>query len=122
MIVIRRHGSILACLTLTCLVLVAGGWSVLLLSAFHWLIDVRGWTAWSIPFVWIGMNAIVLYMAENLIRVHDIANRFVGGPVAALLDAQLAVGAGQVITLCAQIGLIVLCAWFLYRKQLFLRL
>lgn len=103
-------------------VLVAGGWSLLLLAAFHWLIDVRGWKSWTTPFIWIGMNAIVLYMAENLIRVHDIANRFVGGPVAKLLDAHGATGLGQVVSISAAITLILVFAWFLHRKQIFMRL
>ena len=35
-------------------VLVAGGWSALLLGAFYWLVEVRGWQRWAAPFVWIG--------------------------------------------------------------------
>jgi predicted acyltransferase len=103
-------------------VLVAGGWSLLLLAAFHWMIDVRGWRSWTTPFIWIGMNAIVLYMAENLVHVHDIANRFVGGPVATLLDAHIAIGLGQVVSISTAIALILVFAWFLHRKQIFMRL
>src|SRR6185503_18964736 len=29
-------------------VLVAGGWSLLLLALFYWLIDVKGWKRWTL--------------------------------------------------------------------------
>ena len=103
-------------------VLVAGGWSLLLLAAFHWSIDLKGWRSWTIPFVWIGMNAIVVYMGENLVHLRGIADRLVGGPLRAILDAHVAQGLGNVVSISATIGLILLCAWFLHRKQIFMRL
>ncbi len=46
-------------------VLFAGGWSVLLLSFFYLIIDVAGYKKWSMPFVWIGCNSILIYMAAH---------------------------------------------------------
>ena len=43
-------------------VLVTGGFSVLLLALFHQIIEVWGWRRWAAPFIWIGSNAIALYM------------------------------------------------------------
>ena len=103
-------------------VLVAGGWSVLLLAAFYWFIDIRGWKIWTAPFVWIGMNAITAYLAAELLNFRGIANRFVGGPVAALLDAHVASGLGNVVGIVGEITLILLFSWYLYRRQIFLRL
>ena len=48
-------------------VLVAGGWSLLLLAAFYWTIDVRGWRRWPLFFVVIGSNAILIYLGQSLI-------------------------------------------------------
>jgi predicted acyltransferase len=39
-------------------VLVAGGYSLMLLGVFHQIMDVWGWKAWATAFVWIGANAI----------------------------------------------------------------
>ena len=89
-------------------VLVAGGCSALLLAAFFWVIDVRGWRKWATPFTWIGMNAIAAYLvvAGGLVDVRGVAQRFLGGPVAGFLDARLAVGAGEVGVALGGLGLI----------------
>jgi predicted acyltransferase len=39
----------------------------LTLAACYWLIDVRGWKAWSWPFVVLGLNAITLFVASGLL-------------------------------------------------------
>jgi predicted acyltransferase len=103
-------------------VLVAGGWSLLLLALFHWLVDLRGWKAWVTPFVWIGMNAITAYLLVELINLRALADRVVGGPVAAFLDAHVATGLGAVIGEAGALGLVLLFVWYLHRRQIFLRL
>lgn len=44
-------------------VLWACGWGYLALALFYGIIDVRGHRRWAFPFIVIGMNAIVAYMA-----------------------------------------------------------
>jgi predicted acyltransferase len=46
-------------------VLYAGGWSVVLFSFFYLIIDVLNFTKWSLPFVWMGANSILIYMAAH---------------------------------------------------------
>jgi predicted acyltransferase len=98
-------------------VLVAGGYSFLLLGIFYALIDVWNLHRWAGPFVWIGTNAITLYMAENILSFNDLASRFVGGNV------QSAVGptVGNLLTNAVSIGLALLLAHFLYKHKIFLR-
>lgn len=60
-------------------VLFAGGWSLLLLSLFYWIIDIRGWQKWAFPFVIIGMNSITIYLAQGLFDFGTIALIFVRG-------------------------------------------
>lgn len=43
----------------------AGGCTTLMLAAFHWLIELKGWRAWSFPFVVVGMNSIAAYVIGN---------------------------------------------------------
>ncbi|MBC7367071.1 MAG: DUF5009 domain-containing protein [Undibacterium sp.] len=43
------------------------GWAGVLLAAFYWLIDVRGWKRWAAPFVIYGMNAIVIFVLAGLV-------------------------------------------------------
>ena len=48
-------------------VLVAGGWSLLLLAAFHGIIDVLGFRRWAFFFTVIGANAITIYVVPRFI-------------------------------------------------------
>lgn len=62
-------------------VLWAGGWSYLALALFYWIIDVRRYRAWAFPFIVIGMNAIVAYMAWGVFArsFRLMADTLVGG-------------------------------------------
>ena len=60
-------------------VLVAGGWSLLLLGSFYWTIDVKGWKKWTPFFVVIGLNPITIYVGDRFIDFEAMANFFVGG-------------------------------------------
>ena len=46
-------------------VLVAGGYSAMLLGLFYYVIQMRKKTWWCQPFLWIGMNPITIYLAHS---------------------------------------------------------
>jgi predicted acyltransferase len=48
-------------------VLFTGGFAMLALAACYWLVDVRGWRAWTPPFLVFGMNAILAYAVAALV-------------------------------------------------------
>ena len=102
-------------------VLVAGGYSAMLLGAFHYVIDVQGRQRWATPFIWIGANAITLYFCENIFNFEKLAGRLVGGDVSSFLDRHLVAGAGHFVAACVGLGLAVALAGFLYRRKIFLR-
>lgn len=60
-------------------VLVAAGWSLLLLAAFHGVIDVLGWRRWAFFFTVIGANAITIYVVPRFLDFPKIAEFFLGG-------------------------------------------
>jgi hypothetical protein len=62
-------------------VLVAAGWSAILLAAFHQVIAVWGFRRWCVPFVWVGANAITLYLVNNIANPTGLARRLAGGDV-----------------------------------------
>jgi hypothetical protein len=62
-------------------VLIAGGWSLLLLALFYTIIDVLKFRAWAFFFVVIGVNAITIYVASRIIPFDQIAQFFFGGIV-----------------------------------------
>jgi predicted acyltransferase len=102
-------------------VLVAGGYSCWLLAAFFYLIDIRGWRRWCVPFLWIGMNPIMLYLANNIIKFRTLALRFAGGDIKTWLDAHIGAGAGAGLLALAGLALTFVFAWFLYERKIFLR-
>jgi len=54
--------------------LFAGGWSLLLLAFFFWVIDVRGHQKWAFFFIVIGMNSIFIYLFGSLVDFGFIGN------------------------------------------------
>ena len=45
----------------------SAGWTLWLLAAFYWIIDVKGWKRWTTPLVILGVNAITLFVASGLL-------------------------------------------------------
>jgi len=97
-------------------VLVASGYSAILLALFYLVIDVWKFQLWARPFVWIGVNAITLYLLVELIDFHDLAARIVGGDIAGSIAAY-----GSLVVSIVMMLLILLLARFLYKRQIFLR-
>ena len=102
-------------------VLVAGGYSAILLGAFYQVIEIWKIQGWTQIFVWIGANAITLYLANNVIDFHKLAARFVGGDVKHFLDGHVTTGFGELVVVAVGISLVVLLARFLYERKIFLR-
>lgn len=96
-------------------VLYAGGWSLLLLALFYWVIDVKGYRRWAFPFVVIGMNAITIYFLDGFVDFRRIAEFFLGG---------VARFAGVYQPLVLPLGAFLagwLLLWFLYRHRVFFK-
>jgi predicted acyltransferase len=92
-------------------VLVAGGWSAILLGVFFWIIDVRGWKRWSTLFVWVGMNPITLYLIAGLGVFSRISERITGPQKGDLR---------WIFTMATFLVMLGLARW-LYRRGIFLR-
>jgi predicted acyltransferase len=92
-------------------VLVAAGWSALLLALFYWLAEVFAWRAWAAPWVWIGSNSITMYIVANVARPFALAERFTGS----LPDTW------KWVTHAVAFALLLLLARFLYKRQIFIR-
>ena len=105
-------------------VLVAGGYSALLLGVFYYVVDVLKYQKWCQPFVWFGMNSITIYLVGNFLDGFEtsLAPRLVGGDIKNFLNAHVAQGFGELMI--AIVGLL-LAFWlvhFLYRRKVFIRL
>jgi predicted acyltransferase len=103
------------------LVLVAGGYSAILLAVSFQVIDVWGWKSWATPFVWIGANAIMLYFINGLVGFVPFAFRLVGGDVARWVSSVTTPGTGALLGHVLGLVFAVALAGFLYRRKIFLR-
>jgi predicted acyltransferase len=109
-------------------VLLTAGLAVLVLAAFYWLIEVRGWRRWAIPFAVLGVNALVLYFLSSLVaRLMSIVRVGADGrsvqaelfdklfaPMAAPINASLAFAMVYVLAWWAIL-------WILYRWNIRVR-
>lgn len=98
-------------------VLVAGGYSCLFLAVFYQVIEIWRIRKWALPFVWIGVNPLTIYLAHNMVDFKMLANRLVGGPIKA--------GFGDYADFVVMVAITALSfafVRFLYTRKIFLRL
>ena len=105
-------------------VMVASGFSSVLLGIFYWVVDMKQYRKWCQPFVWIGMNSITVYLANNFTGgfVRRLAPRLAGGDVQRFFDQHVATGAGSLVISITGLLLAIWFVYFLYRRKIFLRL
>jgi len=97
-------------------VLFSGGWSLVIMALFYWLIDIKKHEKWCFFFVVIGCNALAIYFSIAVINFSGIAEFFIQGILsyAGIFDILiLAFGAMTVKWLFL---------YFLYKNKIFIKL
>ncbi|MFT6180564.1 MAG: putative acyltransferase [Akkermansiaceae bacterium] len=102
-------------------VLVAGGWSLVVLGVFYLVVDWVGFKGWAMPFVWIGMNPIMIYLLSSVVNFDEIAARVLGGPMKVWVDGMVP-GLGALLIALAGMGIVLLLCRYLYKKEVFFRI
>ncbi len=95
--------------------LVAGGWSLLLLALFYYVIDVKGWKGWAAGFVVIGLNPITIYLGQVFIDFGKITDFFFKGALGFTGALQ------PLLWAIAAFGVKWLLLLFLHRQRIYLR-
>jgi predicted acyltransferase len=96
-------------------VIYSGGWSLLLLALFYYVIDVRGWRRWAYFFTIIGLNAITIYVLRSQFDFYHVAHIFVRGFIGSL-------GEWQPVARAFFSMLAGWCfLWFLHRQKIYLK-
>jgi predicted acyltransferase len=98
-------------------VLVTGGWSAILLGLFYGVIDAGGLRRWCMPFVWLGTNSILIYMASHGVVNFESTSRFLFGGLINMtpeLWHEAALWTGVAIIQFAAL-------YYLYQKKIFLK-
>jgi predicted acyltransferase len=102
-------------------VLVACGYSAILLGVFYQVIEIWKFQKWAMPFVWIGSNAITIYLVSAVFGFRKLANRFVGGEVQQFFNTHLS-NSGDFVRALVALVLMFCVVRFLYRRKIFIRL
>ncbi|WP_423126568.1 acyltransferase family protein [Gaoshiqia sp. Z1-71] len=95
--------------------LMAGGISFLLLSFFYLIIDVMKWSKWSFYFRIIGMNSIFVYLFVRFVDVERLSGFLFGWAPELWGDL------GQFIHYVGLLALIWAILYYMYKKEVFLR-
>ena len=94
-------------------VFVSGGYSLMLLGALTWILDVKEWEGWEKPFLWIGANSIAVYFFENIVDLQAWAGLALGKDnVAPGLEAFLAL---------LGLALAIVFVYVLNKKEIYIR-
>ena len=97
-------------------VCVVAGYSLGMFALFYWIIDVKGYKGWVLPFQVIGLNSITIYMAQRIVDFKGISAFFFGGLAAKMPEALAPVVASTGYLLVSWLFL-----YFLYKKRIFLK-
>lgn len=97
--------------------LLSGGWVLVMLSVFHWLVEIAGMRRLVFPLVVVGMNSIAIYLLHSLC----------GGWIREQLHKHLPEAAFPaywvpVIDRCGVLLVLWILCWWLYRQKAFLKL
>ncbi|WP_026998122.1 acyltransferase family protein [Flectobacillus major] len=95
-----------------------GGFCVLFLAIFYLIIDLWGWQKWALPFIWIGSNSILIYMAsEGMVNFGFTANFLFGGLIAHTPEIWQ-----PVFTACSVTITQLILLYILYKNKVFLKI
>jgi len=102
-------------------VLASGGWAILVLALFYWLIDVQGYKRWTTFFAIVGSNSIFIYLFAETIGHQWLVGfgRIFGNGILEFLGVspEFALIVSALITL----GLMWYLCYFLYQKKIFFK-
>jgi len=96
--------------------LFAGGWSILLLTLFYWVIDVRGYNRWAWVGAVIGTNSILIYLAQHFIDFDFTAHAMFQGVLKYFSEPTQ-----EVLGAICYVLVEWLFLYFLYKKKVFLK-
>jgi predicted acyltransferase len=106
----------------------SAGWTFMILAAFYWVVDVRGFRRLAFPLAIVGMNSIAVYVMAELIRgwlgsmlkIHLATLDAAWGTriVHAIYETELA----HIWVRLGELALIWLICLWMYRRRLFVRI
>lgn len=115
--IINPWNPIIKKICTTSFTLYSTGWVLLMLLAFYWIIEVKGYRKWTFPLVVVGANSIFIYSLDIVLR--SWLNRAVG----VFTFGYEWIGTFAPVAQSCTVLLVMwyLCYW-LYKRKIFLKL
>jgi predicted acyltransferase len=97
--------------------LFSAGWTLWMLAGFYWVIDLQGYRRWAFPLVVVGMNSIAMYCMSQLMKP------WVKRTLQTHFGQDLFQGPYGDLSFCiANLGVLWLICYWLYRQKIFIRI
>lgn len=97
--------------------LFSGGWVLMMLAGFYWLVEVAGQKKLVFPLVVVGMNSIFIYL------MHSLCAGWIRTMLKVHLGADLFSGTwGPVWERCGVLAVLWFLCWWLYKQKAFLKI
>lgn len=103
-------------------VIASGGWCLLVLAFFYWLVDIKGLKGWTTFFSIVGMNSIFIYLFSETAGEEWLTAAvavFVGG---FLGYAGMSEASWGVVSAFVTLGLHWYLCYWLYKRRIFIRI
>ncbi len=116
-LIIHPWNPIIKRICTTSFTLYSAGWVLLMLVAFYWLVEVKGYRKWTFPLVVIGANSIFVY------SVHMVLQRWLNQAVGVFtLNFTWLGDFAPVAQSCAVLLVLWYLCYWLYRRKIFFKL
>jgi len=112
-------------------VIFAAGFTLILLSALYWIVEIRGWKRWTMPALVFGTNAIAGFVADSVVygpmyslKAHGADGKLVLWQQYAYAHLYPLIPSAPIASLVYSIAAVLFCwtlVWLLYRKQIFIK-
>jgi len=108
-------------------VLFTAGFAMFVLGLCYWLIDIRGWQRWGIPFLIFGVNPLAVYFLASFVEKALYVHKIGGESLKNIIYGRLfepAISNPYLASLAWGISFVLVffvVAWAFYRKQLYIR-
>jgi len=103
-------------------VLVSGGWALLALAFFYWLVDMKKQQSWAFAFIVVGMNSIFIYLFAEVLAhrwLYGFIEIFNVGFLKPLGISDAILG---IVTALLTLGAMWYLCYFLYNKRVFFKI
>ena len=102
--------------------LTSGGWAILTLAFFYWLVDILGAKNWTLFFAIVGMNSIFIYLFMGTAG----SQWLVGFSSYFITDALVRLGSSETVALFINSAAVLMFHWYLcywlYKRKILIKI